>query len=115
MLWKEKNIFFKKRAYRKVIHYGIEEYVVSTDRVVKALRYNEKGDKFLATVKYIDSSNTPQETVINVMNEWVLNTYRERVMKKLMDRAENHHFLLLPPTNTQGTLATIKINEDKVV
>jgi hypothetical protein len=48
------------------------------------------------------------------MNEWVLNTYGERIMKKLMDRAENNHFLL-PPMDAQGTLATIKINEDKVV
>ena len=31
-----------KRAYRKVINYGIKEYVMSTDGVVKALRYVEK-------------------------------------------------------------------------
>jgi hypothetical protein len=34
-------------------------------------------------------------------------------MKKLMDRAENNHFLL-PPMDAQGTLATIKINEDNI-
>ena len=37
------------------------------------------------------------------------NTY-----EKLMDRAQNDQFLL-PPTNDQGMLATVKINEDKVV
>ena len=74
---------------------------MSTDRVVKALSYIEKGDKFLAMVKYMDLKNELQETVIQVTNEWVLMTYGERLMKKLMDRAENNHFLL-PPMDAQG-------------
>ena len=52
--------------------------------------------------------------VIQVTNDWILMTYGERLMKKLMDRTENNHFLL-PPMDAQGTLAMIKINEDKVV
>ena len=111
---KKEEYFTKKRAYKKVIDYRVEEYAVSTDRVVKALRFDVKDEKFLAMVKYIDLSDHAQENVIHAMNEWVLDSYGETLMKMLVDRAENKQFLL-PPTDAQGTPATIKINNDKVV
>ena len=104
----------KKNAYNTVINLAIKEYAVSTDGVVKAMCYNAKEDKFFARVNFVDTRDQVQEYAMHVTNEWVWNTYGETLMKKLMDRAENNEFLL-PPTNNEGTLATVKINNDKVV
>ena len=51
---------------------------------------------------------------IILTDDWVMDTYGLVLTKKLMDRAENDGFLL-PPTDAHGTLATVKVNDDKVV
>ena len=68
---------------------------------------------FLAKVSYVDTRDQVQEYTMHVTNDWVWNTYGETLMKKLMYRAQNNEFLL-PLTNAQGMLATVKINNDKV-
>ena len=104
----------QKDAYDTVIDLALKEYALSMDGVVKALRYDHIRDTFMAKVLYIDTRDNIQENIMPVTNEWVLDNYDKAVMKKLMDREENQQFLL-PPTNQQGSLATVKINEDKVV
>ena len=51
---------------------------------------------------------------MDVTDDWVIDTYGPALTKKLMDHAENDRFLI-PPTNAQGALATIKVNDDKVL
>ena len=91
-----------------------QSFLTSMDGVVTALRYDEKENKFIVMVKYIDMSNNIQEIALIVADGWVLDTYGKWIMRKLIDRAENNRFLL-PPKNAQGSLPIIKINEDKVV
>ena len=65
-------------------------------------------------VKYYDLRNELKELSMEVTDDWVINTYGLVVTKKLMDHAENDGFLL-PPTDAHGTLATVKVNDDKDV
>ena len=60
----------EKKAYDTVIDLAIKEYAISTDGVVKALRYNAREDKFMAKVSYIDTLDQVQENVMHVTNEW---------------------------------------------
>jgi hypothetical protein len=118
----EKRAYFEKvierdstrTRYESVIKLGIEEYMLSTDGVVTALRFDEKQNKFFAMVKYYDLRDELKELSMEVTEDWVMDTYGLVLTKKLMDRAENDGFLL-PPTDAHGTLATVKVNDDKVV
>ena len=112
--WEKTEYLAEKKAYETVIDLALKEYALSTDGVVKAMRFDASQEKFMAKVIYVDTHDQVQENVMHVTNEWVLDTYGETLMKKLMDRAQNNQFLL-PPTNQQGSLATVKINDDKVV
>ena len=83
--------------------------------MVTALWFDEKQKKFCAFVKYYDLSNQLREMTMDVTDDWVIDsTYGAVLTKKLMDHAENDRFLL-PPTDAQGALATIKVNDDKVL
>jgi hypothetical protein len=101
----------KKQKYEKVIQLAKEEWLLSTDGVVKELRYDAKHDIFVARVHYRRGTNIVQEKMI-VPDDWVIDTYGKELANKLIDRAEHSNFIL--PVNEEGMLATIQVDDRKI-
>ena len=65
----------QKDSYHTVINLALQEYALSTDGIVKALRFDHIQDKFIAKVIYVDTRENLQDYVMHVTNEWVLDTF----------------------------------------
>ena len=59
---------FKRNTYKKIIELGKQEWLLSTDGVVKALRYDKNNKQFVAKVHYKKGSK-PIEEKIRVSDE----------------------------------------------
>jgi hypothetical protein len=102
----------KKAKYEKIMKLAKEEWVLSTDGVVKELRYSASGQQFVAKVHYRRGTTVVEETM-KVPDDWVIDTYGKELANKLIDREEHSNFIL--PVNEEGMLATIQVDERKII
>jgi uncharacterized protein YhdP len=66
-----------------------QEWLLSTDGVVKALRYDVKEKGFMAKIEYQKKKSTISiRETISVTDDWVIDTYGKDIASKLMDCAE---------------------------
>jgi hypothetical protein len=103
---------FNKEKYKKIIELAKEDWLLSTDGVVKALRYNKKDKQFVAKVHYKKGSEVTEEK-IKVSDDWVIDTYGKELTKKLMDR-EEHDLFIKPPMNEDGRPVFLKLDQRKI-
>ena len=59
---------FKRNTYEKIIELGKQEWLLSTNGVVKALHFDKSNKQFVAQVHYKKGSN-PMEEKIRVSDE----------------------------------------------
>jgi hypothetical protein len=102
----------KKQKYERVMKLAKEEWLLSTDGVVKALRYRAKDKQFVARVHYKEWSNVVEEH-LNVSDDWVIDMYGKDIAKKLIDCEENKDFIT--PLTEDGMLATLKVDKCKII
>ena len=81
-----------KDAYETVMKLAKEEWLLSMDGVVKALRYNAKEQQFVAKVSYQKGKATKEEIMI-LADDWVIDAYRKELANKLIDHGEHEGFL----------------------
>ena len=109
----EKRLFYaQKDAYETVMKIAKEEWLLSTDGVVKALRYDAKQKQFVAKVSY-QKEKTVKEQHMILADDWVIDTYGKELAKKLIDHGEHEGFLL--PLDKDGKLATFKMDDRNII
>jgi hypothetical protein len=114
---KEKNIqleqfTLKRKRYEALIKLAKEEWLLSTDGVVKALRYNAKEKQFVAKVSYQKGKATKEEIMI-LADDWVIDVYGNDIANKLIDHGEHEDYIL--PVDKDGKLATFKLDDRSIV
>jgi hypothetical protein len=103
---------FKKEKYKTVMELAKEDWLLSTDGVVKALRYNTAKKQFVAKVHYQKGTKELKEH-IPVSDDWVIDTYGKEIASKLIDRDEHQEFI--KPVNDDGMLTVVKLDERKII
>jgi hypothetical protein len=98
------EFYQNKDKYKKVIQLAKEEWMLSTDGVVKALRFNAKEKQFMAKVHYKEGTKV-KELEIATSDDWVFDTYGKEFANKLIDREEHQEFV--KPLDESGKLALI--------
>ena len=89
------------KIYERAIKLAQDDWKLSIDGIVTALRYNTVNGHFIAKVNYnIDGTEKTEEMMVPV--EWVIDVYGPEIMSKLMDRAEHDEFVQFRPNNTNG-------------
>jgi hypothetical protein len=105
-----KEFYERNYRYKRTMEAAKNEWLLSTDGVVNALRYDIKEKQFTAQIRYRKKkSTTIIEEKIKVTNDWVIDTYGKEVAKKIMDRAEHDDFI--PPLNQDGFMVQVKLDE----
>jgi hypothetical protein len=103
------NFYEKKQRYKKVIELAKEEWMLSTDGVVKALRYNGKEKHFVAKVHYQAlKGNIVKELEIIVSDDWVFDTYGIEFANKLIDHDQYQQYM--KPLDKSGKFALVRID-----
>jgi hypothetical protein len=84
------NYYGKLSQYKSAFEMAKKEWKLSTDGVVRALRYIMKEKGFAAKIEYQKKKSTILvcETM-SVTDDWVIDTYGKDIARKLMDRAEH--------------------------
>jgi hypothetical protein len=103
---------FKKEKYENVIKLAKEEWLLSTDGVVKALRYKAKHKQFVAKVHYRKGTSMVREQEMTVTDDWVIDTYGKELANKLIDHEEHEDFI--KPVNEHGMLAMLKLDDRNI-
>jgi hypothetical protein len=98
------EFYQNKEKYKKVIQLAKEEWMLSTDGVVKALCFNAKEKQFMAKVHYKEGTKV-KELEIAPSDDWVFDTYGKEFANKLIDREEHQEFV--KPLDESGKLAMI--------
>jgi hypothetical protein len=101
----------KKTKYEMVIKLAKQEWMLSTDGVVKALRYRAKDKQFVAQVHYKQGTRLLEEKLA-VSDDWVIDMYGKELAKKLIDCDENDQFIM--PITEDGRVAMITIDDRKI-
>jgi hypothetical protein len=100
-----------KDKYNKIILLAKEDWLLSTDGVVEALRYRENKKHFVAKVHYKKGSKVIEQN-IRVSDDWVIDTYGKELTKKLMDRGEHEEFI--KPVNEDGRPIVLKLDQRQI-
>jgi hypothetical protein len=98
---------FKTKKYQRVIEFAKEDWLVSTDGVIKALRYDPNKIQFVAKVQYKKQAKVMTEQIA-VTDDWVIDTYGKEFVNKLMDRAEHSEFI--EPVAEDGRTTVLKLD-----
>ena len=103
------------KIYERAIKLAQDDWKLSIDGIVTALRYNTVNGHFIAKVNYnIDGTEKTEEMMVPV--EWVIDVYGPEIMSKLMDRAEHDEFVQFRPNNTNaGRLPLINLETNRPV
>jgi hypothetical protein len=107
-----KLFYARKDAYETVMKIAKEEWLLSTDGVVKALRYDAKQKQFVAKVSYQQEKKVKEAHMI-LDDDWVIDAYGKELAKKLIDHGEHEGFLL--PLDKDGKLATFKMDDRNII
>ena len=102
---------YRRKTYEKIMDLGKKEWLLSTDGVVKDLRYDKDHKHFVAKVHYEKGSETIQEK-IRVSDEWVIDTFGKDVTAKLMDRGEHDNYML--PVNEEGRPIVLQLDQRRI-
>ena len=101
----------RKRQYEKVIKLASEEWMLSTDGVVKSLRYTKEHNGFVAKCHYKKGHKVIEQSM-SVTDAWVIDTYGKELANKLIDREDHDGFIkALKP---DGVLAVIPLDERNI-
>jgi len=103
---------FKNEKYLKIMKLAKEEWLHSTDGVVKALRYNTKKKEFVARVNYMLGDKEKEEEM-TLSDDWVIDTYGKELAQKLIDCDEHGEFLM--PKTEEGVVAKFPVDNRKIV
>ena len=103
------------KIYKQAIKLAQNDWKLSIDGIVNALRYNTVTGHFIAKVNYnIDGTEKSKEMF--VPDDWVDYVYGHQIMSELMDRAANNEFVQIKPGNTNGgRLPLINIESNRPV
>jgi len=102
----------KREKYDMLIKLAKQEWMLSTDGVVKALRYRAKDKQFVAQVHYKKGTRLLEEK-LTVSDDWVIDTYGKEIASKLIDRDKHQEFI--KPVNDDGMLTVVKLDERKII
>jgi hypothetical protein len=108
---KYSEFLMQDERYAKVIQLAKEEWLLSTDGVVKALRYNAKEKEFVASVHYKKGSIVKAHE-IKVTDDWVIDTYGTNIAHRLIDRDEHQEFM--QPLDKDGNIVVLKL-DDRII
>jgi hypothetical protein len=100
-----KAAYVTKDKFERAIRIAKEEWLLSTDGVVKGLRYDAVDKKFVAKLHYQERGNVVKEETMTVSDDWVFDTYGIEVANRLIDHAENNGFAI--PVDEHGKLVVI--------
>jgi hypothetical protein len=109
---KMSNYYYTKKKYETVIELAKQEWLLSTDGIVKALRYRAKDKQFVAKVHYKKGTKAIEDHM-TVSLDWVIDTYGKELAKKLIDREEHQEFVV--PVNDNGMLTVLKLDDRKII
>ena len=98
---------WKKRKYETVMKLAKEEWILSTDGVVKSVRYTKKANHFVAKLHYNKGHKLIEEQIV-VTDDWVIDTYGKEFAKKLIDREDHDGFI--KTVKADGVLAVIPLD-----
>jgi hypothetical protein len=84
---KDMEMFYGKHYhYKRVMEEAKKEWMLSTDGVVSALRYDSEKKRFMAEIEYKKKKSTLRvKEKMSVTDDWVIDTYGKDIAKKLMD------------------------------
>ena len=97
--------------YAKIIQLAKEEWLLSTDGVVKALHYKAKEKEFVVAVHYRKGTMVKAHQM-TVTDDWVIDTYGKEIANKLIDREEHQQFI--QPLDKDGKLVMLKL-DDRII
>jgi hypothetical protein len=103
---------FMSEKYKKAMEYAKEDWLLSTNGVVKALHYKLQSKEFVARVEY-KKENKTMKGKIAVSDDWVIDTYGKEFVKKLMDREEHSEFIV--PVTEDGKSAVVKLDNRTII
>jgi hypothetical protein len=113
---RKKQIFedlYKEKQYKTLFELAKQEWLLSTDGIVKGLRYNVKDKKFVAKVVYEKGcKGKVMEQHMTVSDDWVIDTYGKEIANKLMDRAKHQEFI--KAVDADGTHTVLRIDQRKI-
>jgi len=98
--------------YEKKIDLARKEWLLSTDGVVKGLRYSKKENKFVAQLHYIQKGNILKEEIMTVTDDWVFDTYGIEIAQRIMDRGKHNEFIT--PVDENGKLVVVPMDTRKI-
>jgi uncharacterized protein YdbL (DUF1318 family) len=101
----------KNKKYETVIKMAKDEWMLATDGVINALRYNADKKKFVGKVSYTKDKKL-RRLEMAVMDDWVMDTYGKDFAKKLIDRGEHGEYI--QPLRQDGKIAKVKIDEHTI-
>jgi hypothetical protein len=87
---------------------AMDEWMLATDGVVNALRYNADQKKIVGKVSYTKDKKL-RRLEMAVTDDWVMDTYGKDFAKKLIDRGEHGEYI--QPLRQDGKIAKVKIDE----
>jgi ribosomal protein L2 len=112
--WKQSSKYLRTcKSYENAIRLAQEDWKLSIDGIVTALRYNATKQHFIAKVNYTKDGSEKEEKMI-IDDDWIVDVYGYKIMSKLVDRGSNLDFIQCPKTK-RGTLAMVHIDGEKTV
>ena len=88
-----------------------EEWILSTDGVVKSVQYARKANHFVAKLHYKNGPKLIEEQIV-VTDDWVLDTYGKEFANKLIDREDHDGFI--KTVTADGVLAVIPLDSRNI-
>jgi hypothetical protein len=102
----------KREKYETVIKLTKEEWMLSTDGVVKAFHYRAKDKQFVARVHCKEGTRVVEEQ-ISISDDWVIDMYGKELVKKLIDHDKNDEFIM--PVTEEHKITRVKYIPPKYV
>ena len=88
-----------------------EEWILSTDGVVRSVQYTRKANHFVAKLHYKNGPKLIEEQIV-VTDDWVLDTYGKEFANKLIDREDHDRFI--KTVTADGVLAVIPLDSHNI-
>ena len=89
------------KCYERAIRLAQDDWKLSVDGIVTALRYNTVKRHCVAKLNYSSDGLEKTEELI-VPDQWVSDIYGHEILGKLVDRAANNDFVPCRPTRRKG-------------
>jgi ribosomal protein L2 len=107
------DFYGKQYHYKRVMELAKQEWLLSSDGVVKALQYDVKEKGFVAKIEYQKKKSTISvHEKMSVIDDWVMDTYGKDIAKKCMDCTEHQEFM--EPLNQDRVFARVKLDQGNI-